>query len=690
MEKQFKPVPDVECLKYHGTPEKPDIKIFVSHRIDMDSETIDNPLYIPVRCGAVYDEREGVTMLGDDTGDNISEKRMSYCELTVQYWAWKNIKADYYGLCHYRRYLSFSSINFDTKNSKNQHIESLELNEREKKKYCLDAPEIMCRIINGSDGVIIEPIDIKRVPTPKGTFATVRQHWIGWSDFLVKKATISLLEKIVKDKYPKFYETFEEYLNGDCYYGFNCFILKKEHFFNLCKIEFDVLFSLEKEIDTAYYSETMNRTIGYMGELLSGAYLYMLSKNNRLLLKKRQLVFFKDAKKQLDKVLKPAFKAANIPVVLVMSDFYVPYGAVFLQSLIDHVNASNNYDIIILEKSIEDRNKDSLQRICAEYKNVSLRFFNAKSMFSEELYVASPTYAEEAYYRLLAPWILENYDKAIVMDCDIIVKKDIAELFSFDVNEYLVGGVVDVVYQGMLNMNQKGDFKYCTEELKLSEPYTYLNTGVLLMNLKRMRERLSQQEVVAFAEKSKFRIQEQDILNYLLAGQAYFLPIRWNYYTEGNDWVKNQISNAPLKSKQQYKAELEKVCLLHFASVPKPWDDPSIPFAFDFWKVARKTEFYEVLIGRISDGRKNSLIPAILDLQARVGMVDTRSGARKFADRLLPPGSRRREFAKKLLPKGSLRWRFCKQIYYIFKPQYRPPKKVKEDEEKTEDRGEFI
>ena len=96
MEKQYKPVPDIEALRYHGTPEKPDIKIFVSHRIDLDSETIDNPLYVPVRCGAVYDEREGVRMLGDDTGDNISERRMSFCELTVQYWAWKNVKADYY------------------------------------------------------------------------------------------------------------------------------------------------------------------------------------------------------------------------------------------------------------------------------------------------------------------------------------------------------------------------------------------------------------------------------------------------------------------------------------------------------------------------------------------------------------------------------------------------------------------
>ena len=45
---------------------KPDIKIFVSHRIDQDSETIDNPLFVNVRCGAVYDTRENVSMLGEE------------------------------------------------------------------------------------------------------------------------------------------------------------------------------------------------------------------------------------------------------------------------------------------------------------------------------------------------------------------------------------------------------------------------------------------------------------------------------------------------------------------------------------------------------------------------------------------------------------------------------------------------
>ena len=79
---------------------KPDIKIIIAthkkYRMPEDS------MYLPLHVGAEGKKDIGYTK--DNTGDNISLKNPSFCELTGMYWAWKNLSADYVGLAHYRRH----------------------------------------------------------------------------------------------------------------------------------------------------------------------------------------------------------------------------------------------------------------------------------------------------------------------------------------------------------------------------------------------------------------------------------------------------------------------------------------------------------------------------------------------------------------------------------------------------------
>ena len=64
------------------------------------------------------------------------------------------------------------------------------------------------------------------------------------------------------------------YFKNDKYWGFNCFILKKEIFNELCEFQFPILFEIEKQIDVSEYNYTMKRTVGFLGEILFGIFIY--------------------------------------------------------------------------------------------------------------------------------------------------------------------------------------------------------------------------------------------------------------------------------------------------------------------------------------------------------------------------------------------------------------------------------
>lgn len=71
----------------------------------------------------------------------------------------------------------------------------------------------------------------------------------------------------------------------------------------------------------------------------------------------------------------------------------------------------------------------------------------------------------------------------------------------------------------------------------------------------------------------------------------------------------------------------------------------------------------------------------LFDIQNRLGYFDNRTGARKIADKLMPPNTLRRQLAKFLVPRDSPQWKLFKQIYFLIRPEYRPKKPVKTEED---------
>lgn len=602
-----KEMPDLEVLKYHGTKEKPDIKIFVSHRIDMDSQIIDNPLYIPVRCGAVLDERENIDMLGDDTGDNISDKRLEFCELTVQYWAWKNVKADYYGLCHYRRYLSFSDEHFEQ--CKTEHdvgcvpVQNISKDVIEKHNLQYDK---MMSDIPQYDMVCMEPISLKKLKI-KSNYEAMKAAplWHNMKD-------VDRVIEIIKKKYPEMSEATDYYFfKCQDSWLYNCWIMNRELFEQFSKFQYDVLFELDEEINYEYYSLQKRRACGIIGERLFGLFVTYVNMQQKYKVKYRQLLFVNHPEKK--KEISSSFVGEYVPIILLSSDYYVPYVSVLILSIIEHSNCKYNYEITILHKNISKFNQSRLQALVEEYNNIKIRFYNPQYEVSNmKLYVADSRYAEEAYYRMLVPWIMSDCKKAIVMDSDIVVVDDLAKLYyETDVEGYLAAAVKDVVFQGYLNGIVPDTYDYCKDDMKMEDPYNYVNTGVMVVNLPEWRKEYSFEHILDMMRTKKFRIQEQDILNVLLEGKVKNISIGWNFYVEVNNNIHESIWAAPYSGLKAYEQAKKNPHLYHYASAPKPWDDANIPYADKWFYFALKSPFYHEIMARRIDGLFHYLLALI-------------------------------------------------------------------------------
>ncbi len=274
---------------------KPDIQIFVSNRIDLPSEQIPNPLYRPMRCGAAFDPENASGLPGDDTGDNISRRRSSFSEFTVQYWAWKNSGADYVGLCHYRRFLSFSRRRFRTDRYGMVHVQCL-LPE-EQRRFGLTDRERMEALIPRYDAVTSFAADVGRLPLPGGGSARSVGEWWDAQPGYVPPGASALLLRCIGELCPDWLEAARAYLEGDRFRGNNCFILKRELFHRLCSFEFPILFELEKRLPAEFPAYAGGRCVGYFGEMLYGIFMHRLLGEGRFRVLQLQLVYFADAER---------------------------------------------------------------------------------------------------------------------------------------------------------------------------------------------------------------------------------------------------------------------------------------------------------------------------------------------------------------------------------------------------------
>lgn len=237
--------------------------------------------YFPIHVGKELHKDISLGITEDNTGDNISIKNASYCELTGLYWAWKNLKGvDVIGLCHYRRY-------FDFHHQCKKYLPFTQFKTSQFSEIDLDIPQDMLDRISAGK-VIVPRYKSYRVPL----YADYCINHIS-DDFFKLKEIFNTEPQEYKDAFSKIM------YNNNKLMHYNMFIMKWDEFDKYCSWLFNILNKVEKVTDISNYTPVQKRIYGYMAERLFNVYL----EANKLDVIREPVIWFNDDTNAVSKEL---------------------------------------------------------------------------------------------------------------------------------------------------------------------------------------------------------------------------------------------------------------------------------------------------------------------------------------------------------------------------------------------------
>ena len=279
-----------------------------------------------------------------------------------------------------------------------------------------------------------------------------------------------------------------------------------------------------------------------------------------------------------------------IPIAINIDNNYYLQAIVFLTSLLENIGPKTKYEIyIMISDQFNNKAKKSIDSLIDKYgkEKLYIKYINMKYCFREA--IINEYISTAAYYRLLLPSLLPSIDKIIYSDCDVINFEDLSDMYNLKLRD-------NIYFRGFL------DFYSHTDELLEYGLYSdmYINSGILLMNLKSLRINSIENELIELCNTEMLNHHDQTAINLVCSGHLEKLPIKFaifkfESYSDLINYNKEQ------KKKYRYSEEELKEAYyspvnLHYAGFDKPWNHKGIKFEEYWWYYAKISDFYEEIL----------------------------------------------------------------------------------------------
>lgn len=249
-------------------------------------------------------------------------------------------------------------------------------------------------------------------------------------------------------------------------------------------------------------------------------------------------------------------------VVYASDDKFAEILGVSLVSLYENNKDMDDIVVYVLDSGIRDENKEKLLSVCRGYGRTEIQFIKAKNI-SEKLSinVATDRGSLSQFARLFVSSDLPNdLGRVLYLDCDIIIRQSIGELWNLDLHGKTIGALMDAFS------------KYYRANIGLDENDIMFNSGVMLIDLEKWRKDKVEDKLLRFIAKKNGWIQQGDqgALNAVLSHETYCFEPRFNSVTIFYDFTYKEmmIYRRPPKfyTEDQVQEAVDNPVIIHFTT----------------------------------------------------------------------------------------------------------------------------
>lgn len=270
----------------------------------------------------------------------------------------------------------------------------------------------------------------------------------------------------------------------------------------------------------------------------------------------------------------------DINIVFAIDDNYVEHCAVTIVSILANSSLNNYYNFYILNTGLTDENKKKLNSL-KQKRDFNINYVDVSGYDFSQLPLNRNWISVTTYYRLFLSEVLpQDMKKCIYMDCDMLAEDDLEKLWSCRIDDYIAGVVEDELSKANV------------ERLNLPPENKYFNAGMIIFDMKKLRDFDLVKKSMAYYNEHKEQIilQDQDILNGVLNGKCIYLPLRWNI---GSPAYIGCESTHFYVADEEMEAKLNPG-IVHFTGKAKPWKLTALhPLNSEYKKYLMMTGFEE-------------------------------------------------------------------------------------------------